>query len=520
MLIHHYLEFWAQDDPDRVVYDDGEQQLSYGELDAAATAFAKVLIGGGLVPGDRIAAVATNRPEWLTLYYAAFKAGVVLVPLNARQHAREWLFQLNDARARWLIASGALTGAVDEIRPDLDHTATFLTLDEPVAGWQRYADQLGHPPGVDLPWLDDPTAEIYQMYTSGTTGRPKGAVLTHQAVNANITQTRLRQSMRDGERLLTAMPLFHAGAAVRVFNVVACGATLRLMLKFDETEAVRVLAEENVAVVAAVPAMIQRMLEVPSAAERTYPALRTIAYGASPISVATLSRAMDVFDCGFYQAYGQTETTSSVTGLSENDHRRARQGRPDLLMSCGRPHAGTQIEIVDDDDKSVPVGTVGEIRVRGPQMMHGYWDRPDANAVTLRDGWLYTGDAGYLDAEGYLFIADRKTDMVISGGENVYPKEIENVLFDIPGVSEAAVIGVPDTLWGEALKAFLVLAEDVDAGSVTESSAIAHCRDHLAGYKVPKTVEFRIDLPRTASGKVQKHILREPYWQGIGRGVN
>jgi acyl-CoA synthetase (AMP-forming)/AMP-acid ligase II len=262
------------------------------------------------------------------------------------------------------------------------------------------------------------------------------------------------------------------------------------------------------------------MLAVPGVADRAYASLRTIGYGASPISVATLSRAMDVFGCGFYQAYGQTETTSSVTGLSEQDHRSAREGRPELLLSCGRPHAGTEIEIVDEDDKPVATGTTGEIRARGPQMMKGYWNRPEANAATLRDGWLYTGDAGYLDADGYLYIADRKKDMVISGGENVYPKEIENTLFDIPGVAEAAVIGVPDPQWGEVLKAFLVLAEGVTPGAVTEETAIAHCRGNLAGYKVPKSVEFRTELPRTATGKVQKHVLREPYWQGSERGVN
>jgi acyl-CoA synthetase (AMP-forming)/AMP-acid ligase II len=520
MLMHHYLEYWAQDDPDRVVYDDGEQTITYGEANTAADAFARALVAAGLGPGDRISAIATNRGEWLTIYYGSFKAGVVAVPLNARQHPQEWLFQLNDARASWCIAEGSFTAGIDEIRSDLIHTSTFLTMDETGPGWASLAGVMAQAASVELPRLHDPEAELYQMYTSGTTGRPKGAVLTHRAVDANITQSRLRQPMRDGERFLTPMPLFHAGAAVRLFNVVASGATIRLMPKFDEAEAVRILDEENVTVAGVVPAMVARMLAVPGVADRAYASLRTIGYGASPISVATLSRAMDVFGCGFYQAYGQTETTSSVTGLSEQDHRSAREGRPELLLSCGRPHAGTEIEIVDEDDKPVATGTTGEIRARGPQMMKGYWNRPEANAATLRDGWLYTGDAGYLDADGYLYIADRKKDMVISGGENVYPKEIENTLFDIPGVAEAAVIGVPDPQWGEVLKAFLVLAEGVTPGAVTEETAIAHCRGNLAGYKVPKSVEFRTELPRTATGKVQKHVLREPYWQGSERGVN
>jgi fatty-acyl-CoA synthase len=520
MLIHHYLEFWAKDDPDRVLYDDGAAQYTYRQVDDAATGLARLLLAEGLLPGDRIAAVATNRVEWLTLYYGTFKAGVVLVPLNARQHPEEWLFQLNDSGARWILAQDSFVAGVDTIRDRLEQVSTFLTLDAAGPGWTALSEAVNGAPPVDVPSRADAGAELYQMYTSGTTGRPKGAVLTHRAVDANMMQTRLRQSMRDGERVLTAMPIFHAGAAVRMFHAVACGATLRVMAKFDEAETIRILDEEAISVVLVVPAMIQRMLEVPGVADRSYAELRTIVYGSSPISVSTLNRAIDVFGCGFYQAYGQTETTSSVTGLSERDHRLAREGRPHLLLSCGRAHVGTEVEVVDDDGKPVPPGTVGEIRARGPQMMKGYWNRPEATAETLRDnGWLYTGDAGYLDTEGYLYIADRKKDMVISGAENIYPKEIENVLHAIPGVAETAVIGVPDARWGEVLKAFVVLSADTAPGTLTEESVIAHCRQHLAGYKCPGTVEFRGELPRTATGKVQKHLLREPYWRGAERNV-
>ena len=521
MQIHHYLEFWAYEAPDRILYDDGEKQSSYGEVNAAADAFAHVLVADGSAPGTRISAVATNRVEWLTLYYGTFKCGVVLVPLNARQHPREWQFQLEDAGARMLVAQDSLIEGIEEIAPELPGLRRFVSLDGARPGWSSLAEELAGAPDVALPRINDPEAELYQLYTSGTTGRPKGAVLSHRAVNANITQSRMRQSMRDGERFLTAMPLFHAGAAVRVFNVVACGATLRIMHKFDEAETVRILDEEKISVAALVPSMIQRMLTVPNVADRSYPALGTIGYGAAPISSSTLARAMDVFGCSFYQAYGQTETTSSVTGLSEQDHRLARQSRPELLLSCGRPHAGTEVEVVDDDGKPLPPGEIGEIRVRGPQMMLGYWNRPEANAETLReDGWLYTGDAGYLDADGYLYIADRKKDMVISGGENIYPKEVEEVLYALSGVVEAAVIGVPDERWGEVLKAFIVRSVDVDETILTADAVIAHCRANLAGYKCPTTVEFRADLPRTATGKVQKPVLREPYWAGVGRQVS
>ncbi len=520
MLIHEYLEFWARDDPGRWLYDDGQVQLSYREVNAAADAFARLLVARGLRPGDRVAAAAVNGPEWLTVYYGAFKCGVVPVPLNARQHPKEWLFQLNDAGAGMVLAQAPFIAGLDGIRDELERTETFLSFDAAAPGWPALAEQMWRAPEIADPARLDPETELYQMYTSGTTGRPKGAVLTHRAVEANIAQCRLRQMMRDGERLLTPMPLFHAGAAVRAFQVVAGGATLRLMTAFDEVEAVSVLDEEDISVALLAPTMIQRMLEVTGVGDREYAALRTIVYGSSPISVATLSRAMETFGCGFYQAYGQTEATSSLTGLSERDHRFARERCPELLLSCGRPHAGTEVEIVDDEDKVVPAGTIGEIRARGPQVMKGYWQRPEANAETLRDGWLYTGDVGHLDAEGYLYLADRKKDMVISGGENIYPKEIENVLHEIPGVIEAAVIGIPDQRWGEALKAFVVVGDGVAPGSVSEESVIAFCRANLAGYKCPKTVELRTALPRTATGKVQKHVLREPYWQTTDRSIS
>jgi acyl-CoA synthetase (AMP-forming)/AMP-acid ligase II len=239
-------------------------------------------------------------------------------------------------------------------------------------------------------------------------------------------------------------------------------------------------------------------------------------YGASPIAVETLRRAIEVFGCDFAQGFGMTETTAVATILSTADHKRALAGKPGLLLSCGRAIPGTSIRIVDDEDKEVPRGTIGEVLVRGPQLMRGYWNLPEASAEALRGGWMHTGDAATMDDEGFVYIQDRVKDMIVSGGENVYPREIEDVLFQHPAVADAAVIGVPDAQWGEAVKAVVVLRAGKTA---TESELVDHCRAKLAGYKRPRSVDFIAELPRNPSGKVLKRELREPYWKGHTRRV-
>jgi acyl-CoA synthetase (AMP-forming)/AMP-acid ligase II len=242
-----------------------------------------------------------------------------------------------------------------------------------------------------------------------------------------------------------------------------------------------------------------------------------ISYGASPISEETLRQAMDVFGCKFSQGFGQTESSAMLTYLSSGDHERALAGKPELLRSCGRAAPWTEVQVVDEDGNELPVGEIGEIIGRGPQLMRGYWKMPDATAETLRDGWLHTGDAGSMDEEGYFFIQDRIKDMIVSGGENVYPAEIEQVLYEHPAIADVAVIGIPDDTWGEAVHAIVQLKPGAEA---TAEDIIAFCRDRLAGYKRPRSVEFIDQIPRNASMKVLKKDLRAPYWEGRDRAVH
>jgi acyl-CoA synthetase (AMP-forming)/AMP-acid ligase II len=308
-----------------------------------------------------------------------------------------------------------------------------------------------------------------------------------------------------------------AGVVPTAFTPLAHGGSLYLLADFTPAEAVRVLSEERIAFATLVPAMLQACLAgVPGVAERRYDTLRLLHYGASPIAEPTLRRAMAVFRCGFIQSYGMTEATQALTYLTPADHERALAGHPELLLAAGRPAAGTEVRVVDRDDQAVPPGTPGEIVARGPQLMRGYWNRPEASAEALRGGWLHTGDVGVVDADGYLYVQDRLKDMIVSGGENVYPRAVEDVLFRHPAVADAAVIGVPDERWGETVKAIVVLRAGMRA---SEGEIIEFCRGRLGGFERPRSVDFVDALPRNPSGKVLKRMLREPYWAGRARRV-
>jgi fatty-acyl-CoA synthase len=313
-------------------------------------------------------------------------------------------------------------------------------------------------------------------------------------------------------------PLYHAAAAVTTFVTVQAGGTLYIQEDFVPADVVKALSEERIAFAMLVPAMIQFCLVgVPDVAARRFDDLRLIIYGSSPIAEQTLRQAIDVFGCEFLQGYGMTETTAAATYLFPADHQRALAGEPQLLLSAGRPLLGTEVRIVDENDAPVPNGTIGEVAVRGPQLMRGYWNLPEPSAEALRGGWMHTGDAGILDDEGFLYIQDRVKDMIVSGGENVYPREVEDVLFQHPAVADVAVIGVPDEKWGEAVKAIVVLkaGETVDAETL-----LAHCKGRLGGYKRPRSVDFIDALPRNPSGKVLKKDLREKFWAGQSRRVS
>ncbi|MEX0800270.1 MAG: long-chain-fatty-acid--CoA ligase [Dehalococcoidia bacterium] len=518
MRLHDYLDYQARENPDTDFAVLGDRKMSYAEAEAEANRLANALAASGIEPGDRIALLSKNSLEYPIIFYAASKAGVVPVPLNYRLAAPEWAYITNDAGAKLLISSAAYVSVVDGFRDDLETCEKFVAIDaEGPEGWDDYRQWIGDQPASAPTRTVTEDHDVYQMYTSGTTGRPKGAVLTHGAVTAQIGQLQLVVRGEIGERTLVVAPMYHAAAAITLFITVAGGGTLYVQEDFNPLEVVRALSEERITQTTLVPAMIQACLVfVPDAGGRDYTHLRRITYGASPIAEETLRKAADVFKCDFAQGYGMTETTAVLTYLLPTDHERAMRDKPDLIASAGRPIVGTELRIVDEDDNDVPIGEIGEIVARGPQLMRGYWNLPDESAEALRGGWMHTGDAGIVDDEGYVYIQDRVKDMIVSGGENIYPREVEEVLFKHPAVADAAVIGVPHDQWGETVMAIIVLR---DGQTATEEEIMEFCRDKLGGYKRPRTVSFINTLPRNPTGKVLKRQLREPYWEGQKRRV-
>lgn len=519
MRLHDFLDQGARIHPDAEFAVHGTRRVSYAEALDQANRLGNALLAAGLQTGDRIGVLAKNCVEFVCLYYGASKAGVVPVPLNYRLAPPEWQYILSDAGAKLLVARGEYVEAIDAIRSELKSVERFVALDAAARpGWTSYAGWVGAqaaaPPAREV----DATADVYQMYTSGTTGRPKGAVITHRALAANLLQSLATLTGQRGDRVLIVAPMYHAAAAVTIFNAICWGGSLFIQEDFVPAEVVRVLDEERIANATLVPAMIQACLVgVPGASERDFADFRLLVYGASPIAEETLRRAIDTFGCDFVQGYGMTETTAVLSYLLPEDHERALAGRPELLLSAGRAILGTELRIVDESDRPLPAGAIGQICGRGPQLMRGYWNLPEATREALAGGWMHTGDEGYLDADGYLYVRDRTKDMIVSGGENVYPREVEDVLFEHPSVADVAVIGVPSVDWGEEVKAVVVVR---DGAVASQAELLEFCRGRLGGFKRPRSVDFVSELPRNPSGKVLKRELREPYWAAQSRRVS
>ncbi|WP_337187926.1 long-chain-fatty-acid--CoA ligase [Phenylobacterium sp.] len=518
MLLHEPFDFHGLSRPDSDFAICDGQRLSYGQAKTRSERMSAALHAAGVGEGGRFGVLMRNAPDFLLILLAASRVGAVPVPLNYRLAPREWVDLMVDAGATLIIADPEFAEAFDTI--PVSAGLKRLCATGRARGWTPLEDALtavaATPPAVTVSSADI----AFQMYTSGTTGRAKGALISQRAIVSNLIQSNLAapHKLSPGERALLVLPLFHVAAMVTALGAACSGACLVIHRDVDPTAIARALAEDEIVLAIFVPAVIQFLLVgVPGLDRMRFPHLKALGYGASPIAEPVLRRALEVFDCHIYQGFGMTELAGGCTNLSEADHRRAVAGRPDLLLSAGRALPGCEIQIVGPDDEPLPAGVTGELIVRGEILMSGYWNMPEATTEALRGGWLHTGDAGYLDAEGYLFIRDRIKDMIVSGAENVYPAEVEGVLYKHPAVAEAAVIGVPDARWGEMVMAVIVAKPDA---AVTQDQLDVFCRDHLGGFKVPRRYEFLSALPRNASGKILKRELREQYWSGHDRRVS
>ncbi|SFS10452.1 fatty acid--CoA ligase [Sphingomonas jatrophae] len=486
---------------------------SYAALDARASRVANGLIAQGIRPGERIGYLGKNHPAYYELLFGAAKAGAVMVPVNWRLADAELDWIIRDAQVRWIVAGPDFAGRLAALFAGRADAPTLL----PLTDYPAWRDgQPDNDPDVAV----DAGDVAVQLYTSGTTGRPKGAMLSHRnllvyrtlPVDAQPAWNRFT----DDDVSLIVMPVFHIGGTGFGTQTLAAGATGLVVAEFDAGQVLDFIEHERLSKIFVVPSALQMLLGHPRAREVDYGRIRTILYGASPIPLPLLREAMAVFRCGFVQMYGMTETSGTVCALTPEDHDPAGTVR---MTSAGRPMMpGVEIRIQDAAGTPLPTGQSGEIAIRAPLVMVGYWQRPDATAEALSpDGWFRTGDAGYLDEGGYLFIQDRVKDMIVTGGENVYPAEVEAALYEHPAIAEVAVIGVPSAKWGEEVKAVAVAKPGT---AIEPAEVIAWARQRIAGYKLPKSVDVIPALPRGPTGKILRRELRAPFWEGYARNIN
>jgi len=511
------VRFHAVERPDQtaMIYTADNRRWTFTELDQESNRIAQALRAAGVDAQDRIAYLDKNSPEYFTYLYGGAKLNAVSVAVNWRLAPREMEYILNDSEAKILLIGEEFLECLAQM--NLTHVKTIVVLGDPLeTGFPTYDQWLADFEAIDPEVQIDAEETCYQLYTSGTTGLPKGVELTHNNFIGLLADGFAALNIKDSSVNLVCMPLFHVSGSGWGVLGQYYGAETILLRDVDMAEIKRVIGVHRVTHTVFVPAVLQFFLAQPGVEDGDYSSLELVVYGASPITEAVLIEAMDLFKCNFSQAYGLTETTGGVVLLAPEDHDPGGP-RAHLLRSCGKAVPGTELKIVDTDTlEEVADGTVGEIWIKSPQNMKGYWKNPEATAETKRsDGWLRSGDAGYLK-EGYLYIHDRVKDMIISGGENIYPAEIENVLMKHPSIVDAAVIGVPSERWGETVKAIITRSTQ----DLSEQSVIEFCRESLAGFKCPTSIDWMDTIPRNPSGKILKTELRKPYWTDQDRQVS
>jgi acyl-CoA synthetase (AMP-forming)/AMP-acid ligase II len=508
MLIPELLQRAVESHGQCIAALQGRRRVSYAELAKRVAHFAAALLARGMAPGDRVGILAPNSLLFLEAYFATAHAGMVLVPLNTRAHEKGLARVLEHAGARCLLVHADLAAQGWETARHAE--ISTIGPDE----LRRALDEL--PPAPRHDGRRDDAAQIY--YTSGTTGEPKGVVLTHANICSHAEMARQALALTDSDTFGHIAPMFHLADAWATFAVTMVGGRHRMVERFHPEAVVDELSS-GITITNLVPTMLGDLVHHP-AARRPYPDLRTILSGGAPITPALVDRVIATFGCDYVQTYGLTETSPFLTMSLLPDHLQSRPIAARRVFQCktGRPLPGVEVRVLLDDGSPVPNDgvTVGEIVARGPTVTPGYWRNPEATAAAFRNGWFHTGDLAVGDEEGFLNIVDRMKDIILSGGETIYSTEVENALAAHGGVQQVAVIGVPHPRWGEAVLAVVVAADGAELG---EEELRDHARSHLGAHQVPKAFELREDLPRTGSGKVAKRLLRDEYQARFSTGV-
>ena len=503
-----------------------ERSQSYTELNQYTNQVANALLMEGCAAQTRIAVIDKNSDWFFELVLGSAKADMVLVGINWRLAPPEVAFVINNAEAEILFVGEEFLPLIEQVKDELINVKKIILMSDQLTSTNASCAQ------CYTQWRDnaesaDPAINIssknvaVQMYTSGTTGHPKGVMLSHEnllasykvATETGVPEEEWSEWSQDDVSLI-AMPNFHIGGTGWGFMGLYAGAKNVVLKEFIPSEVLRCFREYKISKIFMVPAAMQFVLQDPSCGETDFSSVKYIIYGASPIPLALLREAMEMFKCGFVQLYGMTEGTAIGTYLPAEDHDPEGNER---MKGAGKARPGAEVSIQDAEGNFLPLGEVGEICIKSESIMVGYWKKEQATKETIVNGWLKSGDAGYMDEDGYVYVHDRIKDMIVSGGENIYPAEIEGALFAHPSIADIAVIGVPDEKWGEAVKAVVVKKS---GAQLEEAELIAFAREKIAGFKIPKSVDFMDELPRNPSGKLLKRELREPYWKNKERRVN
>ncbi|MCB2227705.1 MAG: long-chain fatty acid--CoA ligase [Desulfarculaceae bacterium] len=499
--IGHWLTRRAVLSAERIAVIDGERRISYSRLNQRVNQLARALAEGGLRRGDRLSMLALNCLEWVEAVMATAKLGVILVPLNWRLTPAELIYQLSDSQTRHLIFAPGLEDLAAQITPaaKLERLWVLGGEDHGEAGSYEAALAAQSAEEPELDYAVDLTCPHLIVYTSGTTGRPKGAVLSQANSMWNALNLHVDLEFTSADRELVVLPMFHIGGiGLFTLSLIYVGASVVTQRDFDLAQIMRRLREEEVTLFFAVPAMYLLLIQSPDFDPGAFDKVRMCFSGGAPLPPSLIEQYHEL-GITLQQGYGMSEASPSTTVLLPQ-YAWAKRG------SVGRPHMHVRLKIAGPKDQELPVGSVGQVLLKGPNIMQGYWNQPEANREVFAGGWFHTGDLGRLDEDGFLYIVDRQKDMYISGGENVYPAEVEHAIFELEDVAEAAVVGMPDPRWGETGMAFVVPRQGAE---LTQERILEHLRTRLAKFKLPRQVVFVQALPRTASGKVIKNRLRE-----------